>query len=178
MKQRAPMAIMEWRVCVGFPAYEVSEYGHIRRRQAGRTRFVTGDLLNPGAAYGYFHFALYRDGERKTIKSSIIVALTFIGPKPFDKAQVCHNDGVRSNDHYTNLRWGTQTENWADRYIHGTSVEGAKNPRAKLSLEDVARIKELSASGHTNASLAMQFAVGKSAIKDILSGKSWKCAAA
>lgn len=49
-----------------------------------------------------------------------IVALTFIGVPPFAKSEVCHNDGNRRNNHYSNLRWGTRKENVADSIRHGT----------------------------------------------------------
>ncbi len=177
MKQRAPMAIMEWKICQSFPDYEVSEYGHVRRCRPGRTRFVTGKLLSPGGGKSYPHFTLRRDGVGWMVSAHVLVAEAFIGPKPFDGAEVCHNDGTRTNCHYGNLRWGTRAENWADRIIHGTTFNGPQNPRAKLSLEDVAKIKALFSSGSRKADLARRFGVTITTIAGILNGRIWKCAA-
>jgi hypothetical protein len=37
------------------------------------------------------------------------VAEAFIGPQPSPRHQVAHYDGVRDNNHYSNLRWATPT---------------------------------------------------------------------
>jgi len=46
------------------------------------------------------------------------VALAFIGPPPFEGAEVCHKDGFHHNNHYSNLRWGTQASNANDVSKH------------------------------------------------------------
>jgi hypothetical protein len=48
--------------------------------------------------------------KRKTVSVSRLVAIHFV-PNPENKGTVGHDDGDKSNDHYTNLVWQTQAEN-------------------------------------------------------------------
>ena len=57
--------------------------------------------LYPASVKGYVH---------------IMVAETYLGPKPFAKAMVLHRDDDKQNNHHSNLKWGTATENNNDRY--------------------------------------------------------------
>lgn len=48
---------------------------------------------------------------------------TFVGLRP-DGLEVCHNDGVHTNNQLTNLRYDTRRENLRDRVRHGTFRNG------------------------------------------------------
>lgn len=52
------------------------------------------------------------------MKAHQLVALTFIGPPPFEGAEVCHKDGFHHNNHYSNLRWDTHAANMIDASKH------------------------------------------------------------
>jgi hypothetical protein len=101
---------MEWRECPGFPAYEVSEFGDIRRR---------GKCLRPFKSDGYWKYSLSVAGVQSNVFAHRMVAMAFIGPPPFDGALACHRDGSRTKNHYSNLRWDTHKGNFADMVIHG-----------------------------------------------------------
>lgn len=157
---------MLWRPCASFPAYEVSEFGDVRRVN-GKARKSA-----PNSA-GYACFGLYRDGKAKTVQASHLVMEAFGPPKPFDGAQVCHNDGTRSNDHYSNLRWDSPKGNAADRRIHGTETNGERNGQSKLTVDDVIEIRKLSDSGATQPALSEKFGVAQGVISGIVNRKNW-----
>lgn len=71
--------------------------------------------------------------------------------------------------------WGNQSENEADKVIHGTSNDGARNGMAKLTEEQVVRIRQLYSSGRYNQrEIAEMFLISQSRISVIVNGKSWK----
>ena len=103
---------MEWRTVPSFPAYEVSEHGQLRRRG----RILRGSV---DAATGYLKYSIRRDGRHHKRNAHQLVIEAFVGPKPFDGAVTRHKDGLRINDHWTNLEWGTQSANAHDRVRDG-----------------------------------------------------------
>lgn len=98
------------------------------------------------------------------------------GPKPDDRSYVLHSCGrgqlgcVNPN----HLRWGTQSENMADRIGHGTSNRGRRNGRAKLSDRDVIDIRERYANGDVlMRELAAQYGVARQYISQIIDRSRW-----
>jgi hypothetical protein len=49
--------------------------------------------------------------KKKNYKVHKLVCEAFHGPKPFPEAIVLHIDEDYTNNHYTNLKWGTHKEN-------------------------------------------------------------------
>lgn len=96
-----------WKEVPGFPGYEVSEYGDLRR---------AGKQLKPERVHGSGRkrFRLAMGGRSYAMHAAHLVALAFIGPRPFDGAEVCHRDEFEHNNHYSNLRWDTHLGNCAD----------------------------------------------------------------
>ncbi len=126
---------MQWRDCARFPDYEVNECGDVWRHKKVRNGPI--GLIKPTMDRGYRRYHLRAASRYHWVSAHQLVAEAFIGPKPFEGAEVCHNDGVRLNTHYSNLRWDTHKANHQDRIAHGTSHRGAANPSAKLSEDDV-----------------------------------------
>lgn len=102
---------MIWKEIPGFPAYEVSEHGDVRHGLK---------LLKPERVKGSGRkrFTLSKNGRLYSVFASRIVAFAFIGPEPFEGAEVCHDDGFFYNNHYSNLRWDTHAANVADSVKH------------------------------------------------------------
>ena len=83
--------------------------------------------------HAYTHVSvIMENGTRKSQSVHRLVCAAFHGPKPFDVAVVAHNDGDPLNCSPNNLRWTTQKDNHADRYLHGTHDNGLNNTRAKI----------------------------------------------
>src|SRR5882757_125869 len=103
------MTAERWRPVVGFPNYDVSDFGRVRRALTAR-----GPGSTPGrvrrqsisSTTGYPMLTLYLPPRRpfwRTVHS--LTAETFIGPCPPGQ-EVLHGDGNRANNHLSNLRYG------------------------------------------------------------------------
>lgn len=165
--------------------YEASNLGRIRslphrveqRSRAGNpfVRTVPGKILSPGVdGRGYLFFQACRMGEVRPIRVHRAVCLAFHGSPPAGSALACHNDGDHRNNVPGNLRWGSGRENMLDREKHGTGVAGERNPRAKLTVEDVRTIRRRFAMGERAKTIASDFGVHFGRIYMIKAGAQWK----
>lgn len=115
-----------------------------------------------------------RNGEHKVHR---IVALTFLGQPP-DGYECRHLDGDRTNNHISNLAWGTRSDNQQDSIGHGTHVKfknsGEGNGRAILTTTDVIEIRQKLASGSTTKRLGIEYGVSRATIDAIKHRKLWK----
>ena len=165
---------MEWRVSPSFPCYEVSEFGSVRRCRAGIRGGRVGKVMK---AYirqdGYRMFILRRDNCSFHKKAHQLVAEAFICPRPFEGAEVCHFDGSRSNDHHSNLRWGTSRDNKIDMLRHGTRMMGEQHPLSRLTEANVADVRRRCAAGELQRVVAAQFGIGQSQVSRIVRGVRW-----
>jgi len=114
----------QWREIPGYEGrYSVSNLGEVRSESrrvesyGGRHRMTGQHVMKPRAKDGYPAVELFIDGIGKWRTIHSLVALAFIGPRP-EGMQVCHNDGTRTNNVPTNLRYDTQSGNCADRRLH------------------------------------------------------------
>jgi hypothetical protein len=92
-----------------------------------------------------------------------LVLLAFSGPPPTAKHRVLHGDNDTRNNRLSNLRWGTQKENMADKIRHGTFS-------SKLTSEQVAEIR---CGGVTDAVFAARFKCHETTVKKARLGKTW-----
>jgi hypothetical protein len=101
--------------------YEVSDHGRVRSLQRktwvyrpdlekGHWKSVRPRVLRPVKGNGYPAVGLYRHGcdEKHTVHT--LVCRAFYGPRP-PNADVLHLDNDKTNNHLSNLRWGTRSEN-------------------------------------------------------------------
>jgi len=167
-------AWVEWRSIPGWPEYQVSNTGAVRRvgsatgAQVGR---ILRQLRNKKT--GYFSVCLSRYAEQVRIDVHRLVAMTFLGPRPSADHLVAHNDGSRTNNHYSNLRWATQRENLRDCRQHGTALLGARNPMTRLDEVDVKSIHRMKAVGIPRLVIAEGFGLHKRTVFRILAGDNW-----
>lgn len=129
-----------WKRIRGFPNYEVSDLGRVRNRRKG-------NILKPSFQGPYFVVGLYRrlNGKlhQKVMALHKIVLTTFVGPRPKGKNARHFPDRDPTNNKLSNLSWATQLVNQRDRFVHGTHSRGEQNGSAKLSVEDIAFIREI-----------------------------------
>jgi len=107
------MANEIWRTVVGHPNYEVSDHGRVRIIKTGAIKGTTLNRKYPSVTM--YTQGRYRDCIHR------MVAAAFIGPRPVGM-EVRHLDGDPTNNHVSNLTYGTHAENMADRRLHGTAV--------------------------------------------------------
>lgn len=123
---------MTWLPVPGWEGYyEASSLGEVRsvdrtipyRRG---TRLLIGRTLRPSCnPKGYRIVVLARDGKRVAYPVHRIIAEAFLGPLPAG-LQTCHNDGDKSNNAATNLRYDTPSANELDKVRHGQHANANK----------------------------------------------------
>jgi hypothetical protein len=121
--------------------------------------------------YGYYCW------ERKHIYTAHIVAYELFKGRRHG-LQVCHSCDNPICVNPRHLWLGTQKENIADREIKGRGklpdTSGENNPKAKLTLHKVEKIRKLYARGkYTPKQLAHKFNVSSVAIYSLLNNKTW-----
>jgi hypothetical protein len=168
---------VEWRPVPGFPSYEVSERGDVRRAVAFR-HYSAGMSLKqrPHRESGHLIVALSRDGKRHDVFVHRLVALAFLGPPPSERHEVAHGDGRPTNNHWTNLRWATHAENMLDKRVHGTYPDrkGEKHPMARLTDEVVLAMRRRRRDGLLFREIAEEFGFPKVTVYDAVTGKTWR----
>ena len=165
----------EWRPVLGWEGYyEVSNKGNVRslpRRGLVRNRIYGGRLLGKGVDFfGYETVMLCKPQfpqSRKKVHR--LVLLAFVGNPP-DGTECCHNNGVKTDNRLENLRWGDRFGNIADNISHGKQPRWDKHPMAKLTLQQVANIKN---STKTAAELSRIHGVSTRSIRNIRNGENW-----
>lgn len=155
-----------WRPVPERP-YEVSSWGRVRRVGSARN-------LQPGVTSGYQHVCLSLGGVTENRRVHKLVAAAFIGPPPFEGAEVAHTDGDALNCRVGNLRWASKVENQADRVRHGTDIRGADVHGSKLTDADIPAIRARIARAEPYQDIADAYGVHKSLIGYIAAGKVWR----
>lgn len=104
---------MEWKPIVGYENYEISEYGDIRNLNTGKIRKKRINSL-----HGYVEVDLYKNGQCSWKRVHRLVAEAFLD-NPNSLPVVMHKDNDKTNNHYTNLEWGTVSENTKQAFDDG-----------------------------------------------------------
>ena len=172
----------EWRPVVGLQHYEVSSSGRVRsldrvitaRRRSGLTMMtLSGKVLRHGSnGRGYLRVCLRGDCRRIWEYVHRLVLTAFVGPCP-DGEECCHWDGDPSNNHISNLRWGTRAGNCADSIRHGTMIRGERCGSAKLKEMDVHFARHWTKKGYARQHVGEVLGVSSRTIGDIVNGKCW-----
>ena len=99
----------QWAPIPGRPGYEASTHGRVRSPR--------GPVLKPWISNKAGHLKVGLSRKRREWVHRAICA-AFYGPCPRG-LEVRHLDGDPTNNHVTNLRYGTHSENMQDRIRHG-----------------------------------------------------------
>src|SRR5574344_690819 len=102
--------------------YAVDESGNVLSKHSGKILKASIDK------YGYSLVHL-RDGKNsRSAKVHRLVAIAFI-PNPENKPTVDHVNGDKRNNHISNLRWATQSEQQLNAIRNGNRVACANRVR-------------------------------------------------
>jgi hypothetical protein len=181
-----------WRWVPGYRnLYKVSDAGRVKsvtrvvHMKDGRVQVRTGVVLKPGDLVSpsgkiYKVVSLWRDGKGRMHQVHRLVALAFI-PNPDSKPEVNHENGKTSDNRASNLTWMTRLENVEHAISTGlfrhdirNMPKGVANHNAKLTEEDVRRIKRLVSDGTDSfTAIARKFGVSTMVVYQIRKGLAW-----
>ena len=155
--------------------YQVSNLGRVKGLDRtvcgkdGKSYTKRGKILkNKMGTNGYHYVCLYKNNKQKTFMIHSLVALNYIGERP-KNYDICHISGDKLDNTVYNLKYDTRTENFNDMYR-----QGRKNPRGKLSIEDVVKMRKMYKTGkYTYEKLADLFNVDPSNTSAIIRRKTF-----
>lgn len=100
--------------------YFVSEYGNIYKQMDNYHFIKLKTYINNHNGYIYIGLSL-SDGNRKNYRVHRLVAEYFVD-NPNNLPIVMHLDNDKTNNHYTNLKWGTVQENTQQAFDDGLAI--------------------------------------------------------
>lgn len=167
----------EWRACVGWPEYEVSSEGRVRRVKAGqgaRAGWVRSLIMGP---QGYWMVCL-GGAAGKDVKVLVhrLVVEAFIGPLA-NGLEANHKNGIKSDNRLENLKRVTHKQNCQHGY--DTGLNNRRNHRGercgavKLTEDYVRTIRRRLAEGEKATVLAKEFGVGLRTVYGVKLRETW-----
>lgn len=103
-----------------------------------------------------------------------MVAKAFL-PNPYNKPEVNHKDGNKSNNKANNLEWSTSSENKQHAIETGIFSIGTSRPSAKVNEYIVQNILEdRFVNFLTQEKLSDKYNISRTAIRNIINRKTWK----
>jgi hypothetical protein len=158
----------EWRAIPGYEDhYAVSSLGRVKR--VAKYRVEPGVLKQAVTRFGYAYVTLCVNNHRKKHHVHRLVLAAFLGSQP-RKIDGCHSDGNRLNNNLENLRWDSRIGNMADAKRQGRTLAGTRNPLAKLTPDQVVRIR---ADQRSQSAIAVEYGIHQSTVSDIKKGRRW-----
>jgi len=157
----------EWRR-IHLEDYDVSENGDLRLR-VNKSNRIAGHVLKGNISKGYLRYQLNMNGKRHALYAHRLVLKAFIGEPPTIKHQAAHWDGNPLNNHYSNLRWATASENTADKVRHGRHLEGHR----KFTEEDVLDMRAMHKAGNPYSRIIEKYKISKGNLSSIINRKTW-----
>ena len=153
--------------------YMISNFGRIKNN---KTNYIM--ILKPDK-FGYI---------RKRIRNKCylvhrLVAKAFI-PNIYNKKEVNHINGIKSDNRVENLEWSTARENILHAYKTGLNegsrkasslrTRGENHRNSKLKEADVLNIRKLRKMGEKVTNLANKYNICTSTVTEICNRKLWK----
>lgn len=131
-----------WKDIEGFDGiYQVSNQGRVKRlpKEIVRTngwgksykQTFPEKIIKPYISNNLWFIQLYRDGQKKGVSISRLVANAFL-PKVMGKTEIRHIDGNNQNDRVDNLEWVT----WGEKVKTNCSNNGGHNKRKVIQMDE------------------------------------------
>lgn len=155
--------------------YIVSTEGKIySTSNAGRGKYHK-ELSQRLDSDGYLCVTVGSNSQRTRMRVHRIIALAFI-ENPDNLPEVDHIDNNKINNSVENLRWVTSFTNKSKIPFEARSIshKHSANGRARLTEEEVIKIRKMYNDGYKKSELANMYNVGWSTIGNIIAGNTWK----
>ena len=124
------VVVEEWRNVEGYPNYEVSNLGRVRRDKLNNSKTI---FIGTKESDGYIRVGLTKDGKCRKYKMHRLVAFAFIpNPDPINKIEVNHL-GEKDDNRVCMLEWVSPKEN----SIHGSKKNSGTNHKLAINKIDI-----------------------------------------
>lgn len=160
----------------GYDGYHVTKDGRVFSTRSTGIAAKLGRSKPPHEVRAFVAGAGYRAvtlGKNRKRYVHRLVAITYLGAG-VNGTEVCHKDGDKNNNHYSNLEWKTHAENMRDNIAQNKMPRGKDNPRAKLTDAQAAEIKRLLVELVPHGHIARLFGVSQATVGLIATGKIWR----
>lgn len=168
-----------WKPIKNYDGYEISTQGRIRSWiDNHRQRRQIPKIITPGySASGYLRYCARntKTGRRTSWYVHREVARAFL--MHFEESlQVNHKDGNKANNNVTNLEMVTCQQNIRHAHAHHLThpAKGERHGRAKVTQEQVRKIRQLKAQGVPTKQIAQTFGMERHNVWSICRKKTWK----
>jgi len=154
-----------WLPVVGFPEYEVSDCGRVRRVRV---------LNYAPARNGYVYVRLHAcDGRRSFRSVHSLVLEAFEGVCSGKEAN--HKNGIKTDNRVENLEWVTRAENNDHAFRTGLRVmpSGEAHYNSKLTEAEAEFVRRIYPKLNKRE-LGRMLGVSESTVRRVLTGESWK----
>lgn len=121
---------------------------------------------------GYKQVTLTHGGIPKIYFVHRLVAIAYVS-NPLNYDQVNHEDGNKTNNHFTNLTWCNNSINQIHAVKNGLKPIGNQLWNAKFSKENILEIKRLKSIGTKQIEIAKMFSTTKGTISEIVNNKRY-----
>lgn len=172
-----------WKDIIGLEGYyQISNRGNVRSLDRRVPNPKYGTILLKGkpkavsiSRFGYVRVMLAKYPYEKWNSVHQLVANAFLPPKPKNKNQINHINGIKSDNRPENLEWCNASENQLHSFRTGLhkKLYGQANPAAKLDIEKVKKIRTSYSDGAKIKELANAYSVSRGTIENIVNLKSW-----
>jgi len=112
---------IKWKTIKYSDDIEVSNFGEIRSKGG----FVYKPIMDN---HGYLKVGIFIEGKQKQFSIHRLVAEAFVD-NPYNKNEINHKNGDKTNNCQWNLEWCTSLENQLHRkFVLGVDITGKNNP--------------------------------------------------
>jgi hypothetical protein len=156
----------------GFENYFVDKIGNVysNRKCQSNLHSELRKLKPSVAGCGYLLVVLMKDGKRCNKLVHRLVALAYID-NPYNKPQVNHKNGIKTDCRAVNLEWSTGSENT----IHAINTElmaiGERRTQSKLTNIQVLLIRE---DKRAQSKIASDYNISQQLVSYVKNNKCWK----
>lgn len=176
---------MKWKAVVGYEGiYEVSNTGLVkslsREKHCGykgsKPQITEEKILAIRTdRAGYKRVKLSKNGVARLALLHRVVAQAFV-MNVNSYREINHKDGNKENNFPSNLEWVTRSGNMKHAFEKGLkhSRKGESNNKAKITENDVRRIREMRKNKHTLVEISMEFGITATNVSNIVNFKTWK----
>lgn len=136
------MEDIKWREAPGFPQYQISNTGLLRRVRTQKN--ISQHECKTSKGFYYHVNITNASGVRKLVTIHRLVCEAFHGPPPKGKPYVNHDDGDKTNNHETNVYWSSHGDNVKHAYANGLNDHVIKLRVSDLETGDIVDYNSIS----------------------------------